>query len=42
MVSTELEQDEPLGHHLKGKRPDLDEELLKKPRFSLNDKEEIE
>jgi hypothetical protein len=27
---------------MKARRPDLDEDLLKKPRFSLNDKEEIQ
>lgn len=37
----ELEEDNPLEYHQKGKMPSLDEDLLKKPRFSLNDQEEI-
>lgn len=29
----------PLGHHIFSKKPDIDKELLKKPRFSLNNDE---
>ena len=36
-----MEEDSPLEQHMKSRRPDLDEDLLKKPRFSLVDKEEI-
>ena len=31
-----------MQHHLNGRRPEFDEDLLKKPRFSVNDKHEIE
>jgi hypothetical protein len=37
----ELEQDKPLDQHSYRKKPDLDVEVLKKPRFSLNNQEEI-
>ena len=39
LSTTELQQDFPLSYHLSGKKPQLDDDLLKKPRFSLNDKQ---
>lgn len=31
----ELGQESPLDHHLNQKRPDIDREILKKPRFCI-------
>jgi hypothetical protein len=37
----ELAEDSPLGHHSFAKKPDIDAEILKKPRFSMKHNEEI-
>lgn len=37
----ELSQDAPLGQHASNKRPDINAEILKKPRFALKNNEEI-
>ena len=38
LSAAELEPESPLVYHLTGKLPGLDQDLLSKPRFSLNDK----
>jgi hypothetical protein len=35
----ELSQDAPLGQHSFAKKPDINSDILKKPRFSMNHNE---